>query len=131
MEQIPSTMCESGGEGKVEEKFVQIHYDGIMNVMRLIGMLTGVPGLREKQTKLSSPVLVSNRKAGLFNPFVKIGEKVKKGQPIGEILNFQGQVLETLRTPISGMVVDRINFAAADSYPTQKQPYLFYIAKTE
>ena len=131
LEQIPSTMCESGGEGKVEEKFVQIHYDGIMNVMRLIGMLTGVPGLREKQTKLSSPVLVSNRKAGLFNPFVKIGEKVKKGQPIGEILNFQGQVLETLRTPISGMVVDRINFAAADSYPTQKQPYLFYIAKTE
>jgi uncharacterized protein len=129
--QIPSTMCESGGEGKVEEKFVRIHYQGIKNVMKLIGMLPGAPNLMQKQIKLSSPVLVSNKKAGVFNPRVKIGEKVKKGQSIGEILNFQGSAIETLTSPISGMVVDRINFAAADSYPTQKQPYLFYIAKTE
>jgi predicted deacylase len=123
-------MCESGGEGKVEEKFVRIHYEGIMNAMKLIGMMSGAPRLREKQIRLSSPALVSNKRAGLFNPFVGIGEKVKKGQSIGEILSFQGGVLETLRTPITGMVVDRINFAAADSFPTQKQPYLFYIAKT-
>ena len=128
---IPSTMCESGGEGKVEEKFVRVHHDGITNAMRLIGMLPGAPTLMTKQARLSSPVLVSKKKAGLFNPLVKIGEKVRKGQPIGEILNFQGDKLETLRTPISGIVVDRINFVAADSFPTQKQPYLFYIAKTE
>jgi len=99
-------------------------------VMKLIGMLPGSPSLKKIQTKLSSPVLVSNKKAGLFNPLSKIGDRVKKGQSIGEILSFRGEVLETLRSPISGMIVDRINFAAADSFPTQKQPYLFYIAKT-
>ncbi len=128
---IPSTMCEAGREGKIEEIFVQIHYSGIINTMKLLGILPGTPSLRGKQTKLTSPVLVSNRRAGIFNALVNIGDKVTKGQPIGEILNFTGDIVETITTPIDGMIVDRINFAAADAFPTQKQPYLFYIAKTD
>jgi len=128
---IPSTMCESGREGKIEENFVQIHYSGIINTMKLIGMMPGTPALREKQSKLTSPVLVSNKKAGIFNAKMNIGDKVSRGQAIGEILNFTGDVIELITTPIDGMIVDRINFAAADAFPTQKQPYLFYIAKTD
>jgi predicted deacylase len=127
---IPSTMCEAGREGKIEEEFVSIHNNGIMNVMKLLGMMTGDPALREHQTKLTSPVLVSNHRAGIFHASAKIGDAVAKGQTIGEILNFTGDVLETITSPIDGMIVDRINFAAADAFPTQKQPYLFYIAKT-
>jgi uncharacterized protein len=128
---IPSTMCEAGREGKIEENFVQIHYSGIINAMKLLGMMPGTPNLREKQTKLTMPVLVSNRRAGIFNALVNVGDKVTKGQSIGEILNFTGDVVEVITTPIDGMIVDRINFAAADAFPTQKQPYLFYIAKTD
>jgi len=127
---IPSTMCESGREGKIEEEFVKIHYNGIINTLKLLGMLPGEPVLREHQSKLTSPVLVSNQKAGIFHGLVDIGDKVTKGQPIGEILNFTGDVIESIVSPIDGMIVDRINFAAADAFPTQKQPYLFYIAKT-
>ena len=127
---IPSTMCESGREGKVEENLVLIHYNGIVNAMKMLGMLAGSPELRKNQTKLKSPALVSNKKAGIFNPLVSIGDRVTKGQSIGEIWNFRGEVIETIQTPIDGMVVDRINFAAADAFPTQKQPYLFYIAMT-
>lgn len=126
---IPSTMCESGREGKVEEELVRIHYQGIMNAMKLIGMLQGEATLMQRQTRLFSPVLVTNRKAGLFNPLVATGEIVREGQNIGEILDFEGEIVETIRSPINGLVVDRINFAAADAFPTQKQPYLFYIAK--
>jgi uncharacterized protein len=127
---IPSTMCESGREGKIEEEFVKIHYTGIINAMKLLGMLAGTPTLREHQSRLSSPILVSNRKAGLFSPIAKIGDRVSKGETIGEILNFSGDVIESITSPIEGMIVDRINFAAADAFPTQRQPYLFYIAKT-
>jgi uncharacterized protein len=126
---IPSTMCESGREGKVEKAFVEIHYNGILNAMKLVGIMPGEPVLRKDQRKLTSPVLVSNHKPGLFNALVNIGDKVAIGQPIGEIWNFTGDTLEVISSPIDGMVVDRINFAAADAFPTQKQPYLFYIAK--
>ncbi|MDA4131433.1 MAG: succinylglutamate desuccinylase/aspartoacylase family protein, partial [Thaumarchaeota archaeon] len=128
---IPSTMCESGREGKIEENFVQVHYSGIINTMKLLGMLPGAAVLRENQSKLTSPVLVSNHRAGIFNAKANTGDTVKKGQLIGEILNFTGEVLEEIHSPIDGMIVDRINFAAADAFPTQKQPYLFYIAKLE
>lgn len=126
---IPSTMCESGREGKIEENFVAIHYTGIMNALKLVGIMRGDPVLKTNQKKLTSPVLVSNRKAGIFNGLVQIGEMVSKRQKIGEILNFTGDVIEEITSPIDGMIVDRINFAAADAFPTQKQPYLFYIAK--
>ena len=126
---VPATMCESGREGKLEENFVRIHYEGIMNVMKLIGMIRGAPTLKKKQKRLSSPILVSNKRAGLFNPLVSTGDRVRKEQEIGEILDFRGEVIETIKSPITGMVVDRINFVATDAFPTQKQPYLFYIAR--
>jgi uncharacterized protein len=128
---IPATMCESGREGKVEEEFVEIHYRGVTNVMKMIGMLSGTPDVARKQSKLHDPVLVSNTKSGLFLPKAKVGERATKGQKIAEIMNFHGDIVEEIKSPISGIVVDRINFAAADGFPTQKQPYLFYIAKVE
>ncbi len=127
---VPATMCEAGREGKVEENFMLVHYDGILNAMKMIGMMPGTAEQRKNQIKLHSPSLVSNKRAGIFNPMVSVGDRVTKGQAIGEIWNFQGQVLETIHSPIDGMIVDRINFAAADAFPTQKQPYLFYIAMT-
>lgn len=126
---IPATMCEAGREGKIEEIFVDIHYKGIINAMKLLGIMSGEPNLRSSQRKLTSPVLVSNHKAGIFNPLVQIGDHLTRGQKIGEIWDFTGDVIEEISSPIDGMVVDRINFAAADAFPTQKQPYLFYIAK--
>ncbi len=126
---VPSTMCEAGREGKVEEEFVKIHYEGVYNVMKLIGMLAGSPTLRRNQSRLFDPALVNNSKAGLFSPLVQVGAAVKKEQKIAEILSFEGDIIESIPSPISGIVVDRINFAAADGFPTQKQPYLFYLAK--
>jgi len=99
--------------------------------MKLTGIMSGEPALRTNQRKLTSPVLVSNHKAGIFNGLVQISDRVSKGQKIGEILNFTGDTVEEITSPIDGMIVDRINFAAADAFPTQKQPYLFYIAKIE
>ncbi len=49
---IPSTMCESGREGKIEKNFVEIHYSGIVNALKLLGMASGEPSLREDQRKL-------------------------------------------------------------------------------
>ena len=96
---IPSTMCEAGREGKIEEEFVEIHYSGIMNVMKLIGMILGTAVQKEKQTKLTSPVLVSDRRAGIFHPLVSIGDRVKLGQAIGEIWNFTGEEIEKITSP--------------------------------
>jgi predicted deacylase len=128
---IPATMVEAGKEGKLEDETVAIHYDGLMNVMKHLGILPGKAEYQHDVRVLKNPVLVANVSAGLFIPKVGYGDFVRKGQILGEVWNFQGQVLERIISPIDGMVVCRINFTAADSYPTQTQPYLFYITEVE
>ncbi len=128
---IPATMVEAGKEGKADEETIAIHYQGLMNVARHLGILPGKPKYERNTQTFYNPVLVANKSAGLFIPKVPYGERVKKGQAIGEIWNFKGDVLETIRSPVNGMVVCRINFSAADSYPTQTQPYLFYVAEVD
>ncbi|MDG6925394.1 MAG: succinylglutamate desuccinylase/aspartoacylase family protein [Nitrososphaerota archaeon] len=128
---IPATMLEAGKEGKADKETVSIHYDGLINVMKHLGILAGTPRYHRSVKTLKNPVLVANRRAGLFIPKTEYGDVVKRGQALGEIWNFRGEVIETIKSPIDGMVVCRINFAAADSYPTQTQPYLFYITEVE
>ena len=48
---IPATMCEAGREGKVEENFVTIHYNGILNAMKMIGLMSGTAGFQKKSDK--------------------------------------------------------------------------------
>ena len=128
---IPATMVEAGKEGKADEESVAIHYDGLMNVAKHLGILTGKARYEKTTSTFKNPVLVANKQAGLFIPKVPYGERVRKGQMLGEIWNFKGEVVETIRSPLNGMVVCRINFTAADSYPTQVQPYLFYMAEVD
>jgi hypothetical protein len=128
---IPATMLEAGKEGKADEETVSIHYDGLINVMKHMGILPGKARYRRGVKTLKNPVLVANRSAGLFIPKAGYGDLIKRGETLGEIWDFQGQVIETIKSPIDGIVVCRINFTAADSYPTQTQPYLFYITEVE
>lgn len=128
---IPATMVEAGKEGKIDDESVAIHYDGLMNVMKHLGILPGRAEMQRGVKTLKNPVLVANRTAGLFIPKVGHGDSIKKGQVLGEIWDFKGKVLEEIRSPLDGMVVCRINFTAADAFPTQTQPYLFYITEVE
>ena len=128
---IPATMVEAGKEGKIEDETIAIHYDGLINVMKHLGILPGKASYQKGVRTLKNPVLVANKAAGLFIPLVNYGDAVKKGQLLGEIWNFQGQVQEKIVSPINGMIVCRINFTAADAYPTQTQPYLFYVTEVD
>ena len=40
---IPTILPEAGGEGKVEESDVSILYEGVLNVMKCLGMIKGAP----------------------------------------------------------------------------------------
>ena len=68
-------------------------------------MLEGKPELHTSARKLKNVVLVSTRGGGLFQPFVEIGAMLKKGQVIDEIVRLNGEVVETLKSPINGVLI--------------------------
>jgi predicted deacylase len=128
---IPGTMTEIGGGGKIEQELVNKQYAGVLNIMKSIGMLKGNPEKPPSAKKIRNAVLVSARKGGFFQPFVEIGETVEKGQVIGEVAALNGKVAETLKSPIDGVLICRMNYAATDPNPLPSQPYLFYITEVE
>lgn len=128
---IPGTMSEIGREGKIEKDLVAKQYEGCVNVMKYLGMMQGKPQMNAKAKKLRNAKLVSAKKGGLFQPFVEIGDKVRRGQMIGEIVTLNGEVAQTLESPIDGVLICRMNYAATDPNPTPSQPYLFYITEVE
>ena len=83
---IPATMIEAGKEGKADDETVSIHYDGLVNVMRHMGILPGGAEYHEDVKILKNPVLVANRSAGLFIPQVKSRRGRSKGRaPRGDM----------------------------------------------
>lgn len=101
----PQAMAEVGCCGKLEERYASMALRGITNIMKKLGLIEGEPILPDEQTVWHSGDFVFTESAGIFYPKVKVGEKIKKGQIIGEIGNLQGEVIETLTAPHDGMII--------------------------
>ena len=55
-----------------------------------------------RDTQMAS---VRTAKSGIFEPLVKVGEDVKEGTPLANIVNpYDGEIMETLFAPIDSKV---------------------------
>lgn len=113
---IPGILTEAGGEGKVEEDAVKLHYNGVLNVMKYLGMIEGEP-LKVKAKIVGrggKSVWVTASRGGLLYSYVKVGDKVRKGELLGEIRDVCGETIEKIVSPISGTIFFKVNSLAWD-----------------
>ena len=84
--------------------------EGLLNVMKTLGIWEGEVG------EIRKPIVSADQEigylnadcAGIYVPRVQIGEQVKEGDLLGEILNpLTGDVEQAVKAPISGMVFTR------------------------
>lgn len=82
--------------------------NGTLNVMKYLKMIQGEPKLRDDYLavvyKPGGSGVFSHR-GGFFKSHVKVMEKVSKDQPVGEIQNFFGETVETVKSPVDGVVL--------------------------
>jgi hypothetical protein len=103
---IPSIVTEVGDAGKVDPERLKQNVSGIRNVMRLLGMLaeeTTSPPEDQREMVGRTPVLAT--RSGLCHLLVRIGQSVEAEQPLAEIRDPFGQILETVVSPVTGDVV--------------------------
>ena len=87
---IANVNFELGGAGRVTRDYVAMAGFAVRNLLRHVGVLTGKPEKPKQATRLvdvNDPrcnVFVYD--AGLFEPFVELGENVKAGQALGQVL---------------------------------------------
>lgn len=101
---IPSLTTEGGGAGILEEKAVKFHLDGIINVMKYLKMLDGTPNMTKEQI-ISEVHSIKAPHGGIFRAKVKLGDSVKNGQTIAEIVDVFGNVINSIQTENSGTVL--------------------------
>jgi hypothetical protein len=110
----PAITTESGYLGKTDELSVVRNIKGILSVMRLFKMLPGKPELTNDPVWINKYEVVYSDSDGLFYPQTHMGYYVKKGEIVGYLTDYLGDVIEPLRAPFTGIVLYIVNTPPAN-----------------
>ena len=102
---VPGFLSEIGGRGLWCEEEVQLYLRGVRNVLKLYGVIEGEPEKFCDTVWMDKMTGVDAGVSGCWYPCVVPEEKVSKGQKMGEIRDFFGNVLEEYFCPIDGVVM--------------------------
>jgi len=110
---VPAIYCEYLGSASRSSAGVDAYFDGVLNVMADLGMiLRRLPPNRVEQivedTRPGSGHMQVCHPApmdGCFEPAVNLGDHIEKGQPLGHVLDFTGEVALPVPADESGRVI--------------------------
>jgi len=102
---VPSIAVEFGDRGEVNPSVLSSAVQGIVNVMRTIGMLEGESFVVRNPLYLMDEIYLKSHCDGLFYPLFDKGEFVTGGSLLGYITDFWGQLTEEFVAPYSGIVI--------------------------
>ncbi len=105
----PAITTESGYLGKTDEEAISRNIQGVLSVMRLFQMIEGAPELVSDPVWIDHYEVIYSKRNGLFYPQAKMGYWVRKGEKVGYITDYLGEVTEELRAPFSGILLYIIN----------------------
>ena len=113
---IPSLVLSAGGPPVEMEKDACILLDGVMAVLRVVGV---VPTEREPAPTLPREVGPGSwthlaQHSGLWIAEVEAGERIDAGQDLGQIWDYFGNVLEEVIAPFPGWVLAVTTSMAVD-----------------
>jgi predicted deacylase len=100
---IPCITPETGTPFPVKVDDVDWFYNGIINIMKLIGMMDGAPTLKKQPL---DPVIekVVAEHGGLWIQKMDSGSRVNKGDVVGEVVSLVGETLERGEAPCRGVI---------------------------
>ncbi len=105
---IPSIYAEAGGGGGAPDDVVRCYREGVERVMRALHMLPGPPPEPRHHVHWfgsgNTDLAVEAGATGLFHSLVRVGDDVHAGTVIGEILGYDGQILERVTVAQDGIV---------------------------
>ena len=110
----PAITTESGYLGKTDEESIVRNTRGILNVMRFFKMITGEPEMISDPIWIDKYEVVYSDEDGLFYPMTEMGYYVKKGEKVGYLTDYLGNMVKELRAPFTGIVLYILNTPPAN-----------------
>lgn len=126
---IPMLLYEAGEALRFDEVSIRAGVKGIVNVMRLLGM---IPASRRNPTKQTEPVVarssswVRAHDSGILRAMIPLGGRVKKGTLLGIVADPFGEREIKIVAPHSGIVIGKTNLPLVNEGEA-----LYHIARFE
>jgi predicted deacylase len=102
---VAAMLAESGGNGLLKEADVGRHIRGVTNILRAIDVLDGAPDPVPPTHVLKSFDWLRAPAEGLFRCGVRVDQRVKEGDVVGELVDLVGDPIATVHAPVSGVVL--------------------------
>jgi predicted deacylase len=101
----PGFLAELGQCGRWSGEEVETYVNASMNVLRSLGVLAGDPKVEEHVSFLSKMTVTTANDEGCWYPTKKLEDKVRKGEKVGEIRDFFGNVLSEYKADEEGIIL--------------------------
>jgi len=102
---IPSILTEAGGQGIWTAEDVWRHTNGLNRLMRHLKMTSGGAPDAAPVTLLERFLWLRSDHEGVWYPAVTVNDRVKAGQNLGLVKDYEGHVLQTAISPADGIVL--------------------------
>lgn len=107
---IPALYVEGTGGSALRAREVHGYVDGVLRVLRFLGMIDDAPDAAGPSTLLVGgagdvDASVSCRGAGWCMTIASPGDTVRSGDPLAEVIDTSGEIVETITAPVDGTVM--------------------------
>jgi uncharacterized protein len=102
---IPAIIAEAGGVGQLRPEAVDLHLRGLHRVLRQLEMIEGSLDPLPPPVRIKDFIWVRAERGGFFRKVVSAGEPLENGAPIGRMVDLWGGPLDTIISPVSGVVL--------------------------
>lgn len=121
---IPEITPEVGERGSRDDQ--SIMYDGIVNVLRTLGFLSGNPIAHPRPREIGDRFWLTAEQDGVFFPMTTIDADVEEGALLGVVRDYFGTVLQEVRAPAASKVMN-MNWGM----PVRKDGFLLWLGVIE
>ncbi len=102
---IPAMIAEVGRIGQLEDEDVQMHLKGLYNVLKYIGCLKGAPKKNKNLIYYNRFIWIRAKSKGIFYSKYKVGKEVIRGEELGSLEDYFGNLINKIEAPVSGRVL--------------------------
>lgn len=113
---VPSLLVERGGAGIIKAEDVILYKRDILNVMAKLNMIEYTSGKRKfKPVEIKNARYEDSRYEGCWICYVKPGDYISKGQKLGDITDFFGNVIYSCTAEFDGVILyNTVAFSVAE-----------------
>jgi predicted deacylase len=102
----PSISTEAGRLGGTDEEDVNAIIRGSYNTMKYLKMIPGTPELLFESVWVEEyTILTSEQDQGIFTPLLSRGGHVQKGEQVGFLSDYFGNIIQKIYSPFDGIIL--------------------------